>query len=268
MKSNLTNLIEKRKLVYEVVRFRLKATTVDNRLGVLWWLVDPILTVLVYWIVFSVIRGTHSYEPYPVFIGCAVMSWKFFSRCLSNGVKIFKAHGPTMRSIPFPTIVLPIALVIEEGVLFLFGLISLFVIAVLLGCEASIFALQLIPLFIIQSVLMVGISLLSACLGGFVYDLNLYTTHIVRLGFYLSPSLYGLDLIWRFLSWNPDVYMAYIVLNPFAMLFSGYRMAIWSPEAIPLWWYAILSIHAILFCYLGFKVYRRLDRKLLKMSIA
>lgn len=266
MKSNLANLIRKRKLVAEIVRFRLKSTAVDNRLGFLYWLVDPILMILVYWFVFSVLRGTDVYSPYPVFLGCAIISWKYFTRCLGNGIKTFKSHGSTMKSIPFPTIVLPIALTLEEGILYIFGVVALVVVAALLGCTPTPYLWQLLPLIAIQAVFMFGIALVASVLGAIIYDLSLYISHAIRIGFYISPSLYGIDMIKDKLISHPEVFEAYILINPFALLFTGYRLCIWDPGPIPIWWYCVLSIHAILFAFLGFQIYQRLDRRLLKSS--
>lgn len=266
MKSTVANLWKNRRLVSEIVRFRLKSTAVDNRLGMFYWLVDPVLMILVYWFVFSILRASHNYAPYPIFIGCAIVSWKYFTRCLSNGLKTFNSHGATMRSIPFPTIVLPSSTVIEEGILFIFGLIALICVAITMGLMPTLFLLQLIPLVTLQITLMFGIALLSAYVGAIIYDINLYLDHAIRLGFYLSPTLYGLDLLSHFLGGREDLLFAYMILNPFALLFSGYRYAIWSPDWIPLWWYCVLAIHALIFAYTGYYLYSRNDRKLLKTA--
>lgn len=268
MKSNLPNLLRKRKLIAEIVRFRLKSSAVDNRLGYLWWLIDPIIMVIIYWFVFSVIRSTHNYSPYPVFIGCAVVSWKFFTRCFSNGIRIFKAHGATMRSIPFPTAVLPIALVAEEGVLFGFGLTALLLAAAGMGVHPTLYALQLIPLVIIQSAMMLGITLLIACLGALIYDLSIYVNHVIMFLFYLSPSLYGLDLLEKHFAGSPWIVDVYMFINPFAILFTSYRHAIWSHQMIPPWWWGVMCLHTGLLLFTGYRIYQLLDRRLLKASAA
>lgn len=267
MDSNLGNLIRKRALVAQIVWFRMKSTAVDNRLGVLWWLVDPLLMVLIYWFIFSVVRGAHRYQPYPIFLGCAIVSWRFFARCLNTGTNTFRRHGSTMKAIPFPTMALPIALVIEECLLFCFGLSALVLVGVFLDCRPTLFLLQVIPLIIIQATFTLGVTLIAACLGVLIYDLNQYMTHAIRMCFYLSPAIYGLDMLKKYLVGLPQVFDLYFFINPFAMYFTAYRMSIWKPEMIPLWWYGFLAGEALLVATAGFSLYRRLDRRLLKSVV-
>ena len=80
MISNLKNLLARKDLLRALVVSDLRASDASTRLGWLWWILDPLLLMFIYWGVFSILsRGRVDYAPYPIFILCALLPWKHLS---------------------------------------------------------------------------------------------------------------------------------------------------------------------------------------------
>lgn len=73
MISNWSNLVARRDLIRELVLSDLKTTAAETKLGWLWWLLDPLIMMAIYWVFIVIIFGRDKYAPYPIFIGCALL---------------------------------------------------------------------------------------------------------------------------------------------------------------------------------------------------
>lgn len=76
MISNAKNLFARRDLLRTMIQSDLKTAAAESRLGWFWWMLDPLLMMLVYWVFIVIIFGRDKYAPYPIFIGCALLPWK------------------------------------------------------------------------------------------------------------------------------------------------------------------------------------------------
>ena len=114
-----------------------------------------------------------------------------------------------------------------------------------------------------------GFAMLLSCFGVLFEDLRLFSTHALRLGFYISPGLFGIDLVSESLDkkvaapWNEVLYVAYMT-NPFAILITGYRDSVLYGAFIPGHWWIILLIESLFLLWVGYRVYQYYDRRVIK----
>ena len=169
--------------------------------------------------------------------------------------------------------VLPLSVVFSGFVYFLAGFAMLLV-AVLIwpsphhsgGYWA---VLQVVPLMAFQLAITAGVCMAMSCYGALLQDLRLFVTHVLRVGFYLSPGLYGIDAIERKLAsavaapWGDLLYTAYMA-NPFALLISGYREAVMFGAAVPWQWWLALTAESALVLWGGYRIYQHHDRRVIK----
>ena len=81
MNSTVANLYLRRDLLHELVVSELRSSASETRLGWVWWLIDPLFTMLIYWAVVVGIFGRGGqYHPYPIFILCALLPFKHFGK--------------------------------------------------------------------------------------------------------------------------------------------------------------------------------------------
>ena len=129
MISNLPNLIARRDLLRELVLSELRSSTAQTRLGWLWWLLDPLLMMLVYWLIVVELfgRGGGNYSPYWIFVFIGLITWKQFAGTISKASGVLSRRQTLIRAVPFPTMVLPIASVMSTFFFFLCGFAVLIV---------------------------------------------------------------------------------------------------------------------------------------------
>jgi ABC-type polysaccharide/polyol phosphate export permease len=275
MDSKWSNLVARRDLLQELVVSELRTSTAGTRLGWIWWLLDPLLLMLIYWAIISGLlgRGRVEYAPYPIFILCALITWKHLSVCAATASHVLRSREALIKSVPFPTMVLPLSLVLSSLVYFLFGFLVLLIAAALWPSphhSGNLLALVQAPLLIVlQTLIIIGICLPLASFGALVRDLGNVMRYVLRVGFYVSPGLFGIDLVRDVLHDRLEPTLAGIayfvyLLNPFAVLISGYRDCIFYGEFVPLGFWLILFVEAAGLLLVGHLIYHHYDRRVIK----
>ncbi|HET9681729.1 MAG TPA: ABC transporter permease [Candidatus Limnocylindrales bacterium] len=248
----------RRRLVDYLIRADLKKRGSDTLLGNIWWILDPLLTMLVYVVLVTVIaRSTQ--EAYPLFIFAAILPWKWFGSSLNDAVTCIVMRERIIKQVNFPKIVLPLAATGGGFVSFLFGLIPLGALLILFYANHISAWLVLIPVIaVVQFVLTLGFACLLSALTVFFRDLGNVTTHVLRIWFYLSPALYSSKQIEDLASNHKELFAIY-QLNPFAGLFESYRNVIYYGRA-PAWdLLGLVLLEAVVLLLVGVLVFRRLE---------
>ena len=111
------------RLVRYLVAADLKRTHADTALGQAWWLLDPILQMLVYYFLFAVIFQRKT-EDFLLFLFAAILPWKWFTTTVNNAMSSVVGRQGLIRQVQFPKIVLPTAATVAETFSFAIGLIA------------------------------------------------------------------------------------------------------------------------------------------------
>jgi len=269
MISNWTNLLARRDLLRELTLSELRSQSQESRFGWVWWLVDPLIMMLIYWgVVVGILGRGQSYTPYPVFVLCAVLPWKHLSSSLNASAKVLRAREGLIKSIAFPTMALPLTVVVAGFSNFLFGVVILVLAALGFAMPLGTPLVQLPALLLAQIALVAGFALIVACVGALARDLPGFMTHVLRVGFYCSPTLYGLDLAQQRLGsisglwgeWLPRLF----VLNPLALLITGYREAVFYGRFMSGDYWLLLTAESVLVLAAGYRIYQYFDRRVIK----
>ena len=213
--GRLDLMLRWRVLVQYLTLSTLKAGQHNTILGYVWWVLDPLLLMLVYFVLVEVIfqRGV---EHYPVFVLCAVVPWKWFSSSLLGSMASLVGKERLIKQVVFPKIVLPLSQVLSNLVSFAFGLGVLFLFVLGSGIAIKPIVLALPVVIAGQFLLVFGLALLLSSLNIFFRDVQNLSAYGLRLWFYMSPSLYTVELV-------PDQFRSVYGLNPFAHVFPAYR---------------------------------------------
>ncbi len=218
-------LVRYRALVRSLVSRELKARYRGSVLGFLWSFVNPLLLLLTYTLVFSVILPNRQpdIQPYYVFLFCGILPWTWFSASLAESSGVIIASGNLIKKVLFPAEVLPTVSVLANLVHFLLGL------PILLGFLAwegrLAWTALLLPLpMLVQLVLTVGLALFLSALTVHFRDLQSILTHVLHLWFFATPVIYSYaaigetTLLRRALRLNP---MTHVIVTYQQMLFHG-----------------------------------------------
>jgi ABC-type polysaccharide/polyol phosphate export permease len=258
VREGIADIRSRRRLVRYLVQADVHKRGADTLLGNIWWVLDPLLQMLVY-LVFVEIIAPRSTPDYPLFIFSAILPWKWFSASITDATTSIVSQDQLIKQIQFPKIVLPVAAVTAGIVIFFPHRISVY--------------LLFIPVIAaVQYVFTLACAMLVAAGNVFFRDLGNVVGHVLRLWWFLSPGLYSLanfDQTGFFK--NHHIIATLANANPFAILFESYRTVIYgTPETPPngppnLGSLAILLVASFVFLGLTTIVFKRLEPNFAKI---
>lgn len=224
MIQQVRTLFRYRLLIESLVSRELKARYRGSVLGFFWSFVNPLLLLLVYVLVFTVILpGKHpaNVEPYALFLFCGILPWSWLSASLLESSGVVIAGGNLIKKVLFPAEILPVVTVLTNMIQFLLGLPVLF--GFLFACGKLRPSALLLPLpLLVQLVFTLGLALFVSALTVHFRDVQSLLGHLVHLWFFASPVLYlyGAQEGWlrTFLRLNP---MSHLLVSYQEMLFDG-----------------------------------------------
>jgi lipopolysaccharide transport system permease protein len=219
----------RRRLVWYLVRADLKKKGADSLLGNLWWVLDPLLQMLVYVVLVEVLFQRKQPD-YPLFIFAAILPWKWFTSSVGDGITAVTAQDRLIKQVHFPKIVLPTAAAVAGIANFAFGLIPLFALLLLWYPTRLSGYLLLVPVIaVVQLVFTLALTFAVSAINVFFRDVGNLSRHVLRLWFYLSPALYGQTTINQLATDHKELFRL-MELNPFYTLFTAYRSVIYGAE--------------------------------------
>lgn len=224
--ERLRGLYARRETIRYLVSSNLKAGHRNKVLGNLWNLLDPLLSLAVYYLVFGVWLRQAAGGPtnYLVYLFTGVLAWRFLDGAISQAVNCIRSNRGLIGEINFPKAVFPLSISLSRLYDFLWGLLVLVVVLVVAGMIPTPHVLWLIPLILIQLLMTTGLAYIVAYLGAFFADTANVVAVVLRLGFYASPILYYVQGPQA--TRIPAQYLAVYMLNPMACLMEGYRAAL------------------------------------------
>ena len=261
MLKSLADLYRHRALIGVLTARELKARYRGSVLGFFWSLLNPLLMLGVYTVVFQFIFPSKnpSTRPYALFLFCGLLPWNWLASALTDASNSLIAHGGLLKKILFPAEVLPVVAVLAQTVHFLLALPILF--AGLLAGRLGLFEpavplglplLQLPFLLVLQGVFILGLGLLLAALTVHFRDVKDLLQTAISLWFFGTPILYVL----------PDLKSprleALLRLNPAAPLFSAWHDTLFFGRWVSAGTWLYLSAMAALAFVLGYAFFDRL----------
>lgn len=214
--KTLKELYEYRQMIISLVRRDLRGRYKGSVLGFLWTFLNPLLQLIVYTIVFSLILRA-GIDKFYLFLFVALVPWIFFSTCITGGSSCILAQQDMVKKIYFPREVLPVSFVTSQYVNMLFSFIIIFIVVVLSGVGINLIALLYLPIImIVEYIMALGVVMLVSSLTVYFRDLE-YILGIVSMAWmYLTPVLYPVETV-------PENLVPIFNLNPMAPIIIAYR---------------------------------------------
>lgn len=214
-----------REMIRNLVGRDLKARYKSSLLGYLWSLLNPLMTMVIFWVVFSVLLR-NNIPQFPVFLIVGLLPWQYAVASVSGGMRAVLDNANLVKKVYFPRAILPITTVISNLVNYLLALPVMFVVMwgvqwVATGRIVVSWTFAYLPLIIlIQTIFLIGVSLLLSTVAVFFRD----TTHIVdiflQLWIFITPVFFSLDIV---TGGNLLAAKAVRWINPMASLVDFYR---------------------------------------------
>src|SRR5713226_4021824 len=225
-------------------------------LGVFWSLLNPLLLMVVYTAVFSVIVRVPvpGNGPYPVFLLAGLVPWNAFAQSLTNATTSVVDNAGIVRKVYFPLEILPVSAVLSASVNFLISLTLLAALTIIFGVHLGLSVLLLPFLILLQIAFTIGLGSLLAAFDVFFRDVQYFLSVLLTVWFFGTPVVYSLDLV-------PHRLRAVFLANPMAWLVSCYQ-SIWVYGRMPRWTYlGAFTVVALAMLAVGLLGYGRLKRR-------
>jgi len=189
----ITELWHYREMVFSLVKRDLKGRYKGSVMGFLWTLLNPLLQLMVYTFVFTIIMPS-GVEKFYLFLFVALVPWLFFSSCLGTGTTVIFAQQEMVKKIYFPRQILPISFTISQFVNMLLSFVVIFVVVLFSGVKVNLLGVLCLPVvMIVQFVLCLGITFLVSALTVYFRDLEYILSIISMAWMYLTPILYPIE---------------------------------------------------------------------------
>ena len=226
MIAAVRTLVRYRALVESLVSRELKARYRGSVLGFLWSFVNPLLLLLTYTLVFTVILPNRQpdIQPFFLFLFCGILPWTWFSASLAESAGVLIASSNLIKKVLFPAEVLPTVCVLANLAHFLLGLPILLAFLALSGRLAWTAVPLPLPI-LVQLVLTLGLSLLLSALTVHFRDIQNILHHVLHLWFFATPVIYSYAQVAegtrlrQALRLNP---MTHVIVTYQQMLFHGH----------------------------------------------
>ena len=255
MLANLRELFRCRGLIETLIVRELKARYRGSVLGFFWSFVNPLLLLLVYSFVFSVVlpgfRG--DLEPYALFLFCGLLPWTWFSSALLESSNALIMNGNLINKVQFPAEVLPIVAVLSNMVHFFLALPILGGFLLFYAAPLRLAELVWFPVVIlVQLILSLGLGLLLSALTVHFRDLKDLLANLLTLWFFCTPIIYPMSML-------PANGRSLMNLNPFAHLAISYQEILFYDGPFGHWkWLLALLVASVGVFVLGYILFDRL----------
>lgn len=209
--------LERKFLAFNLIRRNLKIKYRHSIGGMLWTLLIPAASAVVYFAVFKfVMRVQH--EHYLTLLMAGLLPWTFFQTSVMNGLESIVGNRPLINKVPVPPQVFPLTETVTGFINFTLGLPIVAVLALASGLGLNWSLLTLIPLLGLLLIQAYSLSLLTGLAFVYLRDLKHALGIVLHTWFYATPIIYTQDMM-------PEKMRTLVALNPVGVIFQGIQAA-------------------------------------------
>lgn len=253
MISVFKNLYDYRELLKTSIKKEVRSKYKNSFLGVLWSFLNPLLQIIVYGIVFSLILSNKQ-ENYVIFLCCGIIPWSFFSIAINKSAFCFIENSNIIKKVFFPREIIPISEVTAEAINFLISSIIIIIFVVFGGIGISKYILFYPIVLLTQYLIILSISLIISSICVFIRDMQHFIGVILQLLFYAAPIVYSKESI-------PIDYQWILKYNPMTYIIEAYRNIFYYKNMIDLKSICYLFLLSIICCIIGYFIFSKLQKK-------
>ena len=220
----------------------------------LWSFINPLLQIVVYWLVFDKILHTSNKENYVVYLCCGLIPWQYFAAVVNRGAATVIENGSILKKVYFQREIFPISLVASETVNFFISTIMILVFVIAGGITLTWNVLWYIPIVLVQFILSIGIAFLVSSISVYVRDLIHILGILIQLMFYATPIVYAVSQV-------PEKFQWIVHLNPMAYIIEGYRDILYYQQMPNMKMLGIIFAIGVVLSIVGYFIFQKLQKR-------
>jgi len=219
-----------RKHYFDLVQYRsyvdLKSESAQSYLGMLWWVLDPLFYLGMFYLVFGVIleRGG---EGFVGFLLCGLVFWRWFANSVQKASRSIQNNSSIITQVCLPKLIFPIVDIVSNTYRFLFILLIFVAFLIIYRGVIDAVWLSACVVFTAQLVLILGVGMSLSLIIPLFPDIKKLIDNVLTLLFYLSGIFFDINELSASLK-------EYLLLNPMAVLIEQYRRIFLSDEVVNL----------------------------------
>lgn len=246
-----------RELLMVLVRREISVRYRQAVIGLLWVVLQPLLTTAIFTTVFVFfVRIPTQEQSYPLFAFAGLAVWQYFNRVVTEGGGSLIANSALITKVSFPRLIIPLVSPLAAALDSLVAISALIVIAMLMGASVS-WTIVFAPL-VIAAVGLFGyaIALWVAPMNAVYRDIGIALPSIMQVAMYMSPIVYPASLVPERIRWLYE-------LNPIAVMVNTMRWVVLGTNAPPIAGLGLFVALAVLFFWGGSQLFRRMEGNLI-----
>ena len=258
--SLLKELVAKRKLIWELSKADFRKRFVGSYFGVVWMFIQPIVTVLIYWLIFGPI-GFKSAPPVPnasyvQWLIPGIAPWFFFSEALNCGTGCLQEYNYLVKKVVFKVEILPVIKLISCLFVHVFFILIMFFVFLISGKKPELSWIQIIYYSFATSMYALALTYLTSAIQVFFKDMAQIVSICLQFGMWLTPIMYQETMFADKAPW----FVTILKLNPFYYVVAGYRDSMltgnwfWERPKLGIYFWVVTLVIGLV----GLRVFKRL----------
>lgn len=242
-------LFQNRQLIFTLAKNDFKTKYAGSYLGITWAFVQPVVTVMVYWFVFGLLRGKADQGvmgvPFVLWLIAGLVPWFFIQEALVNGTNALLEYNYLVKKVVFKISILPMVKIISALFVHIFFVAFVVVLFVISGYYPDLYVLQLVYYSFCAFVFILGLSFLTSAVVVFFRDLSQIINIFLQVGVWMTP------IMWSFSDLHlkaGSLVVMLLKLNPFYYIVTGYRDALiakewfWAHPRLTIYFWAVTAV--------------------------
>ncbi len=223
-------LWQNRRLIWKLAKNDFKKRYAGSYMGAVWALVQPVITVVMYYIVFDKIMGTgggglrdSGEVPYVLFLTAGLVPWFYFNEAWTNATNALREYDYLVKKVVFKISILPIIKTIAATFIHVFFVLILLIVAAVYGYYPTVYTLQLVYYSACLFLFVLALSYTTCSVVVLFKDLTQIINIILQVGIWATPIMWNIEGL-------SDGWRKVIQLNPLVYIVNGYRDAIYGEK--------------------------------------
>lgn len=243
-----SEIIKFRALLQALIARHVATRYRGSALGFLWSLMNPLVLILVYTLVFHYYLRFEGVQNYPLVLCAGLLPWLWTSSAIMEGTSSVVSSGHLITKSMFPAQVLPLVSVVSTGINFLLSLPILFLFMLVFGMPLPASLLLLPALILLHGLFLYGIVLALASLNVFYRDVQHIAANALSILFFLCPIVYPISSV-------PERFRFLVDWNPLAIISECYRSLILYGQVPSLFQLSFLAMSTLILLFFGIAVH-------------
>lgn len=220
-------LYQNRHLIWKLAKNDFKKRYAGSYMGAVWAMIQPVVTVLMYYIVFDKVMGNPGRGaqdvPFVLFLTAGLVPWFYFSEALNNGTNAMLEYNYLVKKVVFKISILPIIKIIAATFIHVFFVLVLLVVAACYGYYPTIYTIQIIYYSVCLFIFVLALCYTTCAVVVFFKDLSQIINIALQIGMWATP------ILWDINSLN-STWVTILKINPLVYIVNGYRSAVYGRQ--------------------------------------